>query len=102
MSSRRDPVPLGDLLAGLLGRVGIESLETWRTIRDNWGEIVGPPWDTETRPVAFRDGVLILEASHQAAMGVLKYGRAALEDDLARRLGEGVVEEVRVRPPPRS
>ncbi len=99
MTSRREPVPLRDVMAGILGRLGFDNLDAWATIRLRWAEIAEPPWDTQATPVALHDGVLVVEVSQPGAAGILRYGQASLERRLAAELGEGVVGEVRIRAP---
>ena len=88
---------MSEVMAGILGRLGLGDLRTWAAIRDGWGEIAGPPWDTLSVPVSLHDGVLVVEVVQPGALGMLRYGRSNLERRLAEQLGEGIVDEVRLR-----
>lgn len=99
MRDRREPAPLGDVLRTILNRLGVGDLDLWNRIREEWPEVVGPPWDRQAKPVALADGVLTVEAVTPAAIGVLRYGVAGLRKTLCDRYGDGVVSDVRLRPP---
>jgi hypothetical protein len=98
-SRRRDPLPLGDVLKGILERLGVGDLNQWQKIQDEWVEVAPSPWDRQSRPVALSDGVLVVEAVSPAAVGILRYGVTGLEQRMAERYGEGVVREVKLRSP---
>lgn len=97
MSPRREPVRLGDLVAGIAGRLGLGDPSTWAVIRAEWATIVEPPWDVVTVPVSLHDGVLVVEVLQPGGVAMLRYAQATIERRLAERLGEGVVGEVRFR-----
>jgi hypothetical protein len=99
MRGRRDPAPLGDVLRVILGRLGVGDLEQWNRIRDEWTDVAPAPWNGQAKPLSFTDGVLVVEAITPAAVGILRYGIAGLQQALSARYGEGVVREVRLRSP---
>ena len=99
MRGRRDPAPLGDVLRVILGRLGVGDLEQWNRIRDEWSEVAPPPWDVQGRPLSLTDGVLTVETVTPAAVGILRYGVAGLQQALSERYGSGVVREVKLRSP---
>lgn len=101
MTGGREPSSLGDVLRGVLRRLGVADLELWRRIEGEWSELAGSPWDAHSRPASLTDGVLVVEATSPAAVSLLRYGVAGLRARLAERLGDGVVTEVVVRPPRR-
>lgn len=98
----REPRPLGDVVRGLLASLGLASLDTWRRVESDWAELAGPPWDRHARPLSLRQGVLTVEAITPAAVSVLRYGVASLEERLAAELGTETIREVRVRSPERG
>jgi predicted nucleic acid-binding Zn ribbon protein len=98
----RDPTSLGDVLRGVLRRLGVADLELWRRIETEWAELAGSPWDSHSRPASLGDGVLVVEATSPAAVSLLRYGVTGLRARLSEQLGEGVVTEVVVRPPRRG
>lgn len=97
-----EPRPLGDLVRSLLTRLGLANLETWQRIQEEWEELAGDPWAGRSKPRSLQDGVLVVESSTPAGVSILKYGVASLQSSLNRELGEGVIREVRVKPPPRA
>jgi hypothetical protein len=99
MRDRRDPAPLGDVIRTILDRLGVGDLDLWERIRREWTDVVGPPWDRQTMPIALTDGILTVEAITPAAIGVLRYGTKGLAETLCDRYGDGVIAEVRLRPP---
>lgn len=100
MTVRRDPAPLGDLIRRILDGLGVGDLEQWQRMREEWADVVGTPWDRQARPIALADGVLTVEAITPSAVGVLRYGTRGLVERLCEHYGEGVVTDVRLRPPP--
>lgn len=96
-----NPTPLGELLSGVLSRLGMRDLAAWSRLRDEWLEVAGPPWDRHSRPLALSEGRLVVEATTPAAVGVLRYGVAGLRSRLVERYGPGVVDEIEVRAPTR-
>lgn len=99
MRGGRDPAPLGDVLRVILGRLGVGDLEQWNRIRDEWTEVAPPPWGGQAKPLSLTDGVLVVEAVTPAAVGILRYGIAGLQQALSATYGDGVVREVRLRSP---
>lgn len=97
----REPARLGDVLRGLLGRLGVPDPGLWNRIQDEWASIAGEPWDRLSRPLALTGEVLVVEARSPAAVSMLRYGTASLKARLEAALGPGVVTEVRVKAPTR-
>ncbi len=97
----REPARLGDVLRGLLGRLGVPDPDLWNRIEQEWESLAGEPWDRLARPLALTGHVLVVEARSPAAVGMLRYGTAGLKARLDGALGLGVVTEVRVRAPGR-
>jgi predicted nucleic acid-binding Zn ribbon protein len=99
MNRRRDPAPLGDVLKTILRQLGVRDLDTWQRIQREWPEAVPAPWNLQSRPLSLTDGVLVVEATTPAAIGVLRYGVGSLQNVLVERYGQGVVTEVKLRSP---
>lgn len=97
----REPAPLGDLVKQLLTRLGVPDLSTWREVEQRWEALAGEPWASQARPVSLQDGLLVVEAESGPAVALLRYGENSLVKRLEDTLGNGVVKEVRVRPPSR-
>ncbi len=97
-----EPEPLEALLEKVLDRWGIPSPSVFNDITASWAETTGEPWAESSRPLFIRQRELVVEAASPALVAMLRYGVG----DLLRRLDEahgvGVVETVRVVPPPRS
>lgn len=102
MRDRREPAFLGDVLRGILDRLGVGDLDLWNRIQQEWPDVVGSPWDAQAKPIALTDGVLVVEAVTPAAIGVLRYGTAGLKKSLNDRYGSDVIRDVRLRPPSAS
>ncbi len=99
MRERREPAFLGDVLRGILDRLGVGDLDLWNRIQEEWPEVVGSPWDRQAKPIALTEGILVVEAVTPAAIGVLRYGTAGLKKTLNDRYGGEVIRDVRLRPP---
>ena len=93
---------LSDVLQTVLGRLGVGDLSVWRRLETEWDELAGEPWDRHSRPASLSAGTLVVEAASPAAVSILRYGTAGLVHRLGEVFGEGVVREVKVRPPMRD
>ena len=66
----RDPVPLGDIVDGLLARGGVLARACrWRELASRWPEIVGERLAAETAPVSLEGGVLTVGVAERAVGG---------------------------------
>ena len=99
---RSEPLPIDDTLKRLLDRLGVVEASVWNRIRDDWVELSGSPWATQTKPVGMHGNKLVLEASSPQAVAMLRYGTTGLAHRLNAQLGEDVVAEVVVKPPSRQ
>ncbi|MDH4119559.1 MAG: DUF721 domain-containing protein [Acidimicrobiia bacterium] len=99
MKSRRDPIPLGEVLKAVLNRLGMTDLDRWQRIQNEWEEVAGAPWNTQSRPLSLTNGVLVVEAVTPAAIGLLRYGVVGLRQRLCDHFGDGVVDEIQLRSP---
>ena len=99
---RSEPLPIDDTLKRLLDRLGVVEASVWNRIRDDWDELSGSPWATQTTPVGMHGNKLVLEASSPQAVAMLRYGTTGLAHRLNAQLGADVVAEVVVKPPSRQ
>ena len=99
---RSEPLPIDDTLKRLLERLGVVEASVWNRIRDDWVELSGSPWATQTTPVGMHGNKLVLEASSPQAVAMLRYGTTGLAHRLNAQLGDDVVAEVVVKPPSRQ
>jgi predicted nucleic acid-binding Zn ribbon protein len=85
----REPRPLRDSLARF--RTPLSG------VLERWGEVVGPDIAAHARPVAVRDGTLVVEADDPTWASQLKWLGADLLRRLAEAAGEPVADHVEVR-----
>ena len=99
---KSEPMPIDDTLRRLLDRLGVVEASLWNRIRDEWAELSGSPWATQTTPVGMHGRKLVLEAASPQAVAMLRYGTTGLTHRLNAQLGDDVVSEVVVKPPSRQ
>ncbi len=99
---RRDPEEITEVLGSIIERVGSGAGPAGATLVAEWDAIAPERWKAEGRPVGIRRGVLLVEVSSGASATVLRHDTAALLSRVRERLGDGVVEAVRVRVSPSS
>lgn len=99
---RSEPIPIDATLRRLMDRLGVVDSSIWNRIRDEWVELAGTPWSVQTSPVGMHGGKLVLEAVSPQAVALLRYGTTGLTHRLNTQLGDDIVTEVVVKPPPRS
>jgi hypothetical protein len=68
-------------------------------IAGGWDELAGSPWSGRSRPLFIRGKTLVVEASAPSMVAFLRYGSSELVAVLSRVIGEGVIEQIEVRPP---
>ncbi len=98
--SVKDLHSMGALLRAALGSMGLDRIELSLTLMEEWDEIAGSPWAGASTPLVVKDGELIAEAGSGAAVRFLRYAVGDLSRRLDERFGEGVINNVVVRPPP--
>jgi hypothetical protein len=86
----------------MLRKLGLESPERFDILREEWDALAGAQWSGRSRPLRLRDGELVVEASAASLVSVLRYSVGDLQARIDARLGPGVVESIRVLPPPAS
>lgn len=95
----RDPRRVGDALDRVVRFLGAPRADTVAAVFSGWEELVGARVAAHARPLALRDGALVVAVDDAAWASQLQW----LEADLLARVGERVGEpidrlEVRVRP----
>lgn len=85
----------------VLRHLGGAPADAVTALYDRWAELVGDELATHTRPVALRDGVLVIGIDDPAWAPRLRFGENALRERLAEGLAGQHVRsiEVRVRHP---
>ncbi len=94
---RRDPEEITELLGAIIERVGTGAERSAAILVEQWDEIVPERWKKGSQPVGIRRGVLLVEVASGADATLLRHDTAELVDRIARRLGPGVVDAVRLR-----
>ncbi|MPZ53504.1 MAG: DUF721 domain-containing protein [Acidimicrobiia bacterium] len=95
-----DPVGLDKTLGELLSRFGLPHPEVMDRISSEWAEVAGNPWDEKSKPVLLRSGVLVVEVSDRASLGMLRYGVDGLATKLTERYGTDLIQSVELRAAP--
>lgn len=96
------PESLEDVMRGVLAQLGLPAPSISDSLRENWAAVAGEPWGSQTRPLFIRDKELMVEATSNGLVAMLRYGVGDLLRRLDGHLGEGLVESVRVVGPGRS
>ena len=92
-----EATPISDVLRYLVKEGGLgEQLEQAR-IWENWPQLAGDPLWMHGRPVALRDGTLIVEAESAVWMHRFTYYRGRLTGRINKMAKKRLVEEVFVR-----
>lgn len=95
--SEGDPTPIGDVLKYLIRDGGLgEQLEQAR-IWEHWPRLAGEPLWMHGRPVAFRDGTLIVAAESAVWMHQFTYFRRRLIGRINKMAKKRLVEDIFVR-----
>lgn len=100
--NRSQPAGLGEILDKVLRSMGLGDLQVWHRIETEWQDLAGEPWRTHSKPMALTGSTLVVEATSQPAVSLLRYGIAGLIQRLDQGLGTGRIKDVRVRPPGRQ
>lgn len=89
--------PIGEMLTPFLERLGLARPDAAARLTIEWSELAGEPWAASARPAGLRSGELLVEVVDAPTLSVLRYRTGELLRRLDERLGEGVVEVVRLR-----
>ncbi|GAB3603252.1 DciA family protein [Microbacterium aureliae] len=91
----RDPRGLGDVIADLTRESGWEAQLSREDVVRAWDEVAGADTAARTRPVAFADGVLVVQADSTAWAKQLQIMRAQILSEIIRRFPDAGVESIR-------
>jgi hypothetical protein len=82
-------------------RLGLPDPIVMSRVTADWDELAGTPWSGRSTPLFIQGKTLVVEAVSPSMVAFLRYGSADLIKALAGRLGDGVIDQVEVRAPPR-
>jgi hypothetical protein len=88
---------VGDVLDGVLSRIGRTERGGILRVLGVWAEVAGPTWEERSRPVRLERGVLVVEVDDGLAASRLRFEAAALRRRLDEALGGGVITSVQLR-----
>ncbi len=91
----RDPHGLGDVVADLTRQSGWDAQLAREDVVRTWAEVSGEETSRHTRPVAFSDGILTIQADSTAWAKQLQLMRAQILSEIVRRFPEAGVDAVR-------
>ncbi|SIT85619.1 DUF721 domain-containing protein [Microbacterium sp. RU33B] len=94
-TSGRDPRGVGDVLADLTRQSGWDSQLAREDVVRSWEEVAGEDTARHTRPVAFTDGTLTVQADSTAWAKQLQIMRAQILSEIVRRFPAAGVESIR-------
>lgn len=95
------PTRLGETLDRVLAGLGAPPASTLEVVERAWPDLVGPVAAEALRPLAIRDGSLVVTATDPVWIGQARWLESAVVDGLAPLLGEGVVTALVARRAPR-
>ena len=91
----RDPKGVADVLADLTRDAGWESQLAREDVVRTWAEVAGADTAGHTRPVAFIEGTLTVQADSTAWAKQLQLMRSQILSEIVRRFPEAVVDGIR-------
>ncbi|GAA1997744.1 DUF721 domain-containing protein [Microbacterium ulmi] len=91
----RDPHGVGDVLSDLTRKAGWDSQLAREDVVRTWHEVAGADTARHTRPVAFGDATLTVQADSTAWAKQLQLMRAQILSEIVRRFPEAGVESIR-------
>lgn len=91
----RDPRGVGDVLSALTRESGWDPQLAREDVVRTWDEVAGANTAQHTRPVAFSDGTLTVQADSTAWAKQLQLMRAQILSEILRRFPEAGVESIR-------
>jgi Dna[CI] antecedent, DciA len=95
-----DLTPFRTSLEEMFRRMGLSDPIVMSRIAGGWDELAGSPWSGRSRPLFIQGKTLVVEATAPSMVAFLRYGSSELVAVLSRVIGEGVIEQIEVRPPP--
>jgi predicted nucleic acid-binding Zn ribbon protein len=95
-ASRRAAPSVGDLVPGVLARLGLaDGIAKWRAVVE-WEAIAGEALARHARPSRVDGDTLIIQAENSYVMFELSHRKAELLERLAAHLGDGTIRDVRL------
>lgn len=91
----RDLEPIGPVVDGVLGALGVDDVRFMGELRDRWLEVAPKRWADHSEPSVLRAGELVVEAD-KGAIPLLRYAVSDLLSALDKRFGEGRVSTIRI------
>jgi len=82
-----------------LARMGVPGVADNLRIRREWKDLVSDDWRDKARPVVLEEGCLVVEVPSQMHAARLRYGTAALTEQVNAGLGSRVVRSVKITIP---
>ncbi|MGQ9688449.1 MAG: DUF721 domain-containing protein [Desulfobaccales bacterium] len=98
MASRKNleqPLPVAQILEGLLRPGDWRALEIRQKIRAAWEQVVPERHRRQSRLIDLKRGVLWVEAASSALVQELQFLRPRIQAALDKALGVGVIKEIR-------
>jgi len=92
------PSRLADTLDRVLAGLGAPPASSLEVVERAWEDLVGPAAAEALRPMAIRDGALVVTASDPVWVGQARWLEGAVVEGLAPLLGPGVVASLVARP----
>ncbi len=94
-----DLTSFGSSLDEVFRRLGLPDPMVMARVSSDWDRVAGSPWAGRSTPLYIQGRTLIVEASTPSMVAFLRYGVADLIKALSTHLGEGVIDQIEVRPP---
>jgi hypothetical protein len=92
-----EPETAGDLMAGLLSRLGGSGRALEYRVFDAYTRAAGVVLATRSTPDVFRDGTLFVRVTSSALAHEITLLRGEIVERMGATLGPGVVKEIRTR-----
>ena len=90
-----DVHPLGDIIPGVMKKIGIHGRMHEAAMMEEWPRLVGPQLAGHTRPGKLEHEVLTVFVDHSAWLSELsRYGKKQLVDKLNKRFGAGWIKSI--------
>ena len=94
-----DPIPAGHQVEETLAKMGVPRVAANLRIRREWKDLVSGQWRDKARPMVLEEGCLVVEVPSQMDAALLRYGTAALAEQVNAGLGSRVVTSVKITIP---
>jgi hypothetical protein len=91
-----DPVPLGDVVDGLLAEEAFSRGMPIATLASRWADVVGPRLAAETEPSSLDSGVLTVRARNGPWGAQARFLGQQIQANANRALGSEAIRAVRV------